>query len=153
MLSKALTDYCHKLLRIGVQQLGLPLGIVSRVYNGSYQIIAINSAAGVLKEGAVFPIGQTYCREVVQTGQVVTLTEIDGVRGLKKHPLYIRMPLEAYISAPIFHDGVVWGTINFTSMQDRPPFRATDIECVTQLADHIASYLDQMEAPRGYGAA
>ncbi len=146
MFSAPLTDFCHSLLNKGATRLHMPVGIVSRVYNDVYQVVAINSASGPLVEGACFPIQATYCRDVIKSGKTIAITEIDGTQGMRLHPLYVKMPLEAYISAPIFHDGKPWGTVNFTSTKIRDQFSPEEIELVEGFAAKVAEKLDEIDS-------
>lgn len=119
------------------------LGIVSRVENETYKIFAVSSDTGIPHEGDVYPLTAVYCREVVQSGRTVAITEIDGVPGLHLHPLYDAIPCEFYISSPILVDDKVWGTLNYTSLQMRTkPFSAEDISyneaCAMKIAAAIA---------------
>jgi GAF domain-containing protein len=145
MISNPLTEFCHGLLNKGATRLHMPVGIVSHVYNEVYQIVAINSASGPFVEGACFPIQATYCRDVIKKGKTIAITEIDGTLGMRRHPLYVKMPLEAYISAPIFHGGKPWGTVNFTSTKIREPFKPEEIELVECFAAKVAEKLDEID--------
>lgn len=150
MFHKDLADACHKLLKEGVAELGMPVGIVSHIYSGLYHIVAINHPMGEMISGAVFPLSDTYCRDVFTTKKTIAITEIDGVEGLRLHPLYATLPLEAYISAPIFHQDkqVVWGTVNFTSPKTRTAFTAADIKLVENYAKQISQWLAIMNKPK-----
>jgi GAF domain-containing protein len=131
MFPKILTDYAHQLLEAGTKQLDLPVGIVSYIFNDNYQIVAINCELETMKEGAILPLRDTYCNDVYKTGRTLALTEIEGLRN---HPLYISMPLEAYISAPILHNEKIWGTVNFTSTTPHKPFTHADIQLIEAYA-------------------
>jgi GAF domain-containing protein len=144
MIPKELVDSCHKVVNTGVNELDMPIGIVSHIYNGLYEIIAINSEMGAFIHGAVFPLEQTYCRDVFHTDKTIAITEIGNVAGLQLHPLYVSTPLEAYISAPIHYDDQVWGTINFTSTTLHQPFAKADIQRVEQYAKKISEFVEEV---------
>lgn len=114
------TTLFDELLETGRSILNLQVGIVSKVYGSSYELIAIADLANEFKPGEVLQLEATYCRDVITSGKTIALTEIDGVTGLQKHPLYAANTLEAYIGAPLFLNGNVWGTINYSSMVLRP---------------------------------
>ena len=149
MFPRSLIDNCHKLLDEGAVELGLPVGIVSHIFNGNYQIVAINCGTMQMMDGSVFPLQDTYCRDVYQSGKTIAVTEIDGVKGMRLHPLYIKLPLEAYLSSPIRHHDRVWGTVNFTSPKTREPFTAFDIQLVEGYASQISEELGQLDRPSG----
>jgi len=127
-----MTDYpiralCKILLRQGLESLDLALGIVSKIEGKDYHIFSVMPEDAVFKEAEVFALEDTYCRDVVESQSVIALTHLGGVQGLSKHPLYIGLPLEAYICAPIIVNGQVWGTLNFSSMKIRDlPFTEDD---------------------------
>lgn len=146
MLPKELTDPCHELVDQGVKQLDMPVGIVSHIYNDLYEIVAINSEMDGFIQGAVFPLNNTYCRDVYRTDKTIAITEIDHVLGMQLHPLYVSLPIEAYISAPIHHNRSVWGTVNFTSSEIHAPFSKADIERIEQYAATISQWLAERDA-------
>ncbi|MEN8662030.1 MAG: GAF domain-containing protein [Lentimonas sp.] len=144
-MQKKLRISWHSLLEEGSAKLGLPVGIVSHAYNNLYQVVAINLRLGELILGATFPLNQTYCRDVFETDKTVAINEIDGVSGLRLHPLYVSMPLEAYIGTPIHHKGVVWGTANFSSPKCRSTFSADEIKLIKGYAQAIERRLDEID--------
>ena len=132
-------DLFIQLLIAGRSILNLQVGIVSKVYGEKYELIAIDDVSNEFKGGDILQLDQTYCREVIATGKTIALSEIDGVRGLRKHPLYVANTLEAYIGAPIQFNESVWGTINFSSMLIRHnKFTSTEIKLVNSYAGLIA---------------
>ncbi|ADE54503.1 GAF domain-containing protein [Coraliomargarita akajimensis] len=154
MFPKSLSDYCHHLLADGLKQVHMPIGIVSHIYNNNYEIVAIEANRCLLRDGALFPLNDTYCRDVYRSGETIALTEIDGVPGLQRHPLYVKMPLEAYLSAPIHHHGFVWGTVNFTSNDFRNrPFSRKEIQLCESYATLIQHKLCDLDTPLGFEKA
>lgn len=135
------------LLKEGRKKLDMTLGIVSRVYDDQYEIMAVSSLTKVFVAGEAFALRDTYCRDVVAQATTIALTEIDGRPGLQKHPLYDTLPLEAYISAPLIYEGgtsekSVWGTINFSTMKLRnKPFSAEEIAFVENAAEQLSDSL------------
>lgn len=139
MTTQNLNNICKEVLSDGTQALILDTGVVSHIHNDHYEIVAVKSATNAFVAGEVFELNGTYCREVYRTGKTLALTEIEGVPGLRNHPLYLDLSLEAYISAPIFHNDKVWGTVNFTSMKIRSQaFSHMDITLVENFAKRIS---------------
>ncbi len=125
----------ERLLSAGKSILGLELGIVSKVYGQNYELIAIDDISDEFKSGDILQLDKTYCREVIETGDTVAHDELDGVRGLSKHPLYTINTLETYIGSPIFINDVIWGTVNFSSVNIRPRnFSTSEIGLVETFA-------------------
>ncbi len=130
-------------LEEGYRRLRLELGIVSRISGDTYEIFAL-FPGDVFARGDHFPLDQTYCREVVELGQVVAHTEYKGEWGLSRHPLYVLLPLEAYLGAPIRVRGVVWGTVNFSSHTRRKRFSSEEVAYVSTLAERIGAALEEV---------
>lgn len=126
----------------GRKTLGLRLGIVSHIHDGKYDIVMVDDASKVFQSGDTYELEATYCRDVYKLGKSIALTEIDGIRGLKRHPLYMDFALEAYISAPIFFNNSVWGTINFSSLILRKEkFSSRDVSLVELYAEQLSELL------------
>jgi len=140
MFSRELKILCNEIVIEGCERLGLSMGIVSHIDKDSYEIVAVYSKTGVFVPGEIFPLSDTYCRDVYSTAKTIALTEIEGVPGLQLHPLYHVLALEAYISTPIFKDGLVWGTLNFSCMRvRRNKFSDEDINYVEACAVKISA--------------
>ena len=81
--------------------------------------------------------------DVYEKAVTIALTEINGMPGLKHHPLYELLPLEAYISSPIIVEGSVWGTLNFSSMHIRmSPFNNNDVEFMKHSTSRLSECID-----------
>ena len=142
MYSQNLISKCNQLILKGREQLSLTMGIVSHIQGENYELVAVSSEADVFIPGEAFALQDTYCRDVYKQKQTIALTEIDGTQGLKNHPLYDSMALEAYISSPIMVDGKVWGTVNFNCMILRDhQFSPAEIAFVEDAAFQIAEEL------------
>lgn len=145
MLYAKLNQNCQDLLDSGVRSFKMQVGIVSHIYQPFYKVIAISGGFGGLGAGAVIPLGETYCRDVFTSGKTFAMTEFEGEQGLRKHPLYLRVAIEAYLSAPIFHEGKVWGTVNFTSTEFHRGFTATEVKRVEKYAASVGRWLAEMQ--------
>lgn len=135
----------NEILTEGNARFSTTMGIVSHIENNEYEIVAVKSIGNVYVPGESFPLNQTYCRDVYSTGKTMALTELDGKPGLQCHPLYKNLPIEAYISTPILKHGVIWGTLNFSSMILKSrPFSDSDIEFIESAAKRISSALSEL---------
>lgn len=136
--------FCEALLNQGRVQLSMETGIVSYIEGAVYKVVAVQARLTVFRAGDLFRLSDTYCREVLRSRRSVALSEVDGVPGLQRHPLYMPMALEAYIAAPIVIGDSIWGTVNYTSMQVRQrPFSDDHIALVEEQAREIAAVLKE----------
>lgn len=147
ILDKNFSDETQAILKAGCDKFDLSLGIISHVCHDIYEIITIYPKNEMIKVGDNLALKDTYCREVVVTEQVVAITEMDGVPGMQNHPLYTSMPLEAYISAPIFYQGEIWGTLNFSDLKVRSThFNSEDINWMKEQAEKIEALINEAES-------
>ncbi|MGL1902139.1 MAG: GAF domain-containing protein [Fibrobacterales bacterium] len=124
--------------------LDLRMGIVSHITDERYTIISVNDETNTFRPMDSYDLESTYCRDVYKLGKTIALTEIDGIKGLKRHPLYLDFSLEAYISAPIFIQNTVWGTINFSSLAIRMhSFNEKEVYLVEYYATELSNILNQ----------
>lgn len=141
-LSVEQLDACQDMLQLGREAIGLEMGIVSHIKDDLYTIVAVDSDGGVFVAGETFQLKDTLCREVVGTGKSMSISSYKDSLGLKEHPLYQSLKLEAYIGAPIVVNGAIWGTINFTSLKLRPAgFSENEMEYVLDCAHSIGTML------------
>ncbi len=141
MFSHKFIENCKRKLEDGNKKFNLELAIVSQIENDTYMLIAVDDSSNTFKSNDVFPLGDTYCRDVINRACSVALPLQNQDVQLKQHPLYGNMPLEAYISSPILHNGKIWGTINFSAKSQRPEFSTEDIEFNERLAADISACL------------
>lgn len=142
MMNGQFRSLCNLALAAGRERFGAMMGIVSHVYNDAYEIMAVSSDTEIPEVGDRFNLESVYCRQVVHKKRTVAITEIDGVPGMRLHPLYDCIPCEFYISAPIIVASDVWGTLNFTSLAKRDaPFSEADIQFIEDYAGGISNQL------------
>ena len=136
--------FCEALLAQGRAVLDMETGIVSYIEDAVYKVVAVQARLAVFRAGDLFRLSDTYCRDVVRSGRSVALSQVDGVPGLQRHPLYMPMALEAYIAAPIIIGDSIWGTVNYTSMLvHKRPFSDDDIALVERQAADVAAVLKE----------
>lgn len=70
----------------------------------------------------------------------MVLSEFDGERGLRKHPLCSSWGSELFVGAPIMLDDEVWGSVSFSSRTIRTkPFDASVMRMLAAGAEEIAA--------------
>lgn len=136
-------------LKTGMQLFDMPVGIVSRIREGQYTILAVAPDSVGFAAGDSMPLGETYCSAVIsqQRTMAVSHTAVDPALG--GHPAYRQMLLESYLAAPIWVEGEIFGTLNFTAPEARQhPFDETDIELIELMAGRIGQVVEQDQADR-----
>jgi PAS domain S-box-containing protein len=125
------------LLRAGARQLALDNALVMKVSGDESQIQHVISTIDRFKAGFVCSISDTFGFEVVRTQQPLAF-EHAGDSHWRNHSAYHHFGSEAYIGAPVFAEGELYGVLCFTSTTPRNrKFSSSDIEFVRLMAQWI----------------
>jgi len=137
------TERMQALLAMGRQQFGLATGILARIEGDLYEIVQVQSRHGEIHSGDAFALGNTYCRDTLRAqGPLGFEHAATGVQ--RHHPCYKKFRLEAYLGAPVWVSGSLYGTLNFSDSQPRAtPFTAVDRELIQLMAQWMGGALEQ----------
>lgn len=103
--------------------------------------------------GTTFPLGNTYC-SVMLSGDGPLACHSAKCSIFSAHPCYDVFLLETYIGVPLIVDGELFGTLNFTSPEERHPFEPGDLEMIKMFSAWIGQQLsfekatNQLPAPK-----
>jgi|GEM_PF-78657 len=141
-LEDLFTDY----LQAGCQMLNLATGIVSEVDNYKYKIVAVESPLA-LEVGYKTSCVDTYCAEVVETNTTITFAEVADIKSMREHPVYLNLKLESFIGTPIFVNGSLYGTLNFSDTTPKESgFTSEEIKIVELMAKDIGNSITTVRA-------
>ena len=113
--------------------LGTDIAIISSVVDPFYTILEVQAPNDFLGAGRSFPLGDTYCHQVVQGAKTVSYDALGRIRAEVLHPVYTAMQLEAYVGTPLWYEGHVVGTLSFSGFGPKVGgFSAQDLEKVEQ---------------------
>ncbi len=144
--SHDLSEDIKKMLKAGVELYNLEYAIQSKIVGNEYIVEAALSPQDELAIGSVFELEQTYCAAVVQKQETVTYKEVRLEESLQGHPVYINMQLESYISTPIWLDGQLYGTLNFSSKNvKKTGFTEDEVMFIEIMADLISKKIKYNE--------
>jgi len=131
-------EIIDNLLRDALAYLSLDIGLVSRIIDEQYIVKWAASDIADLSPNDTFALGDTYCRLMLDTEGVFHTVEAGRDERVNGHPCYRQFGLESYIGAPLYLNGKMWGTLNFSSPHPRQqPFCEVEIELVRLLADAV----------------
>ena len=137
-----LEELCTDYLKTGCEILGLSTGIVSRVQAQTYTIYAVHSNLAGLTAGLEFELADTYCAAVICRRKTLAYAHVGGMADMQVHPVYQTLRLESYIGTPIFVDGELYGTLNFSSSQIRcQGFNGYEPEIIEIMAQSIGKFI------------
>lgn len=137
-------DIIQEYLNAGMELLNLEFAISSRIEETDYIIESCISPNNELQIGAVFELPGTYCSRVVELEKSVTYEEVGSIPEMLGHPVYQNMKLESYIGTPIWVNGRIYGTVNFSSRAIRKrKFSSAEVQFVEILADLIGKRIGE----------
>jgi len=132
------------LLEIGRDHFGLPIGLVSHIEDGCYEVRYAATPKGEVMPGQTFDLERTYCCHTLEANGPLGFHEA-GKSPIAVHPCYRDFKLESYIGIPLIVGGRLDGTLNYSGWNPRhAPFEPEDLAFMEQLAARIA---EQLGAP------
>lgn len=142
-------DRLGDILQATMQAYGLKMGLVSHVKpeEDAYIVKAFAPHDAGLYIGQTFAFSTTYCDITMRFRKAIGIQHMK-ISDHKTHPCYEVFKLEAYLGAPIFVMGKLYGTLNLTSPQPyERPFTSEDRNLMEALAKIIAPLLTLEEMP------
>ncbi|WP_020209135.1 PAS domain S-box protein [Gilvimarinus chinensis] len=130
-------------LELGARYLNLPLAIVSQIEGDQYTVYVQSSPPGTLTDGQIFHLPDCFCAETLRLNDVMAIHHTAD-SDLATHPCYLSTHLEAYIGGPLWVEGKLFGTLNFSSPQQRSePFSESEQDFVRLLSRWAGATLER----------
>ncbi|OJH06545.1 MAG: diguanylate cyclase [Alcanivorax borkumensis] len=131
-------------LEVGRSLLELSIGIVSCIKDGDYEVLAVQPGDGGISPGDHFPLGDTYCSTVMSKQGSVALHHVGELEEMRSHPVYVGMQLESYIAVPLYVQGEIFGTLNFSDPSPRrEAFSIEEMEFLELMGKSLSQTLEQ----------
>lgn len=135
----------QRALQLGCSYFGLDIGVISKIENERFRILAQQSSGDMLQEGAEFPLQDTLCSLVMGRKDVLDLERLSA-SGFRNHPAYQDGGIESYIGAPLVVAGQFRGTLSFASRTPlESSFSELDVEFMRLCARWISATLAKAE--------
>ena len=137
------------LLAMGRRYFSLDIGILSRIQEETYEVIAAQVPPRLSLEihtGDVFDLGETISRETIKAKEPICF-ESGRDSQWRNHPAYPAFPIESYIGARIMVGRMPYGTLNFSSLQPRKsPFKDRDRQLLKLMAQWVGNEIERNSA-------
>ena len=138
-------DKVRALLDSGCRQFGLPIGILSHIEGEQYEVVDVIMPDNAIEPGAVFELGDTFCRETLEADGPVGF-EHAASSDWKNHPCYREFGLETYLGIPVVAGSRVYGTLNFSSPDPRDRrFTTTDVEILRLMGQWVGGEIHRQQ--------
>jgi len=131
------------LLAVGRERLGVDLGFLTAIEDGTQEIVASVGDHPELRPGSTAPLSEAYCRQTL--GREEPLGIVDATaEGWADDPAYERFGLACYLGATIYVDGAQYGTVCFAGTDPREgEFTESERTFVDLLTDWVSHILEQ----------
>jgi len=127
------------LLSMGLERLELDIGILSHIDGTSYRVVrSVTPPDITLSDNTRFDLADTPCKITCEANDPVAFEDMSTDEAMRTHPAYTQMGLCSYIGIPIKPEGVLYGTLNFSSPQARQrQFSEVDVDALRLMASWI----------------
>ncbi|MEQ9619413.1 MAG: PAS domain S-box protein [Deltaproteobacteria bacterium] len=133
-------------LKTGTEMLGLEIAIIGHIVDRNYTVGYCYDKLGKVTQGARFDFDKTYCRLTLQADDLIALDHV-GKSAYNRENFYLELGLESYIAVPLRINGVVFGTLNFSSPEPRQkPFTKADKDFVRLMGRWISTMIERKHA-------
>ncbi len=136
---KTTDDLLANYLHAGCQMLNLTTGIVGEVNNCIYRIVAVETPLD-LKVGYEVPYQDTYCADAIENQSTITFNRLKDLESRENQAVAPKFQSDSLISTPIFVDGSLYGTLNFSDTAPiKSGFTPEEIKIVELMAKDIGN--------------
>lgn len=134
------TAKVQEILRLGCEHFQTDSALISWVQGENYTVLYSYSDFVDVPRGTTFPLGETYCSEMLASNGPLACHSARNSK-FSAHPCYDLFLLETYLGVPLIVDGELFGTLNFTSPDERHPFEPGDLEVIKMFGAWIGQQL------------
>ncbi|WP_455204858.1 GAF domain-containing sensor histidine kinase [Kaarinaea lacus] len=139
-------EQINKMLTLGCRLLKLDIGKVCRIDTQNQTNTFINVVAPAeisITEGESLALDNTFCSVTLQLKRPLSIQHAAHSK-YKNSLCYQNTKLESYIATPIYVNGELFGTVNFSSLKPRKsPFTDTDIDLMQLIGNWISVALER----------
>ena len=123
-------------LKTGCELLGFSTGIISEIVDQTYTIRAVESSFNFLSTNLTFNLSDTCCAAVVQNQQTIAYAKYTQIIPTPVTAIYWKP--QSYLGTPIIVNSKIYGTLNFSSTQQRPQnFTFQEQEFIELMAQNL----------------
>lgn len=134
-------EQLQRVLDLGTDLLGVDVGIISRIADGTFTIESSTHHEAPYHPGASYPLEETYSAITIREGEPVALSNI-AKSGYHNPDVHERFGLGQYLGAPIYVDNRLYGVLSFGSQRARSrPYSEEDRDFLGALVQWVRAAL------------
>jgi PAS domain S-box-containing protein len=139
----SLNEALFNVLAMGCQYFNLDYGLIAKVEESRYEIIAAKTPNNSINAKDIFDLRQVYCLETLQREDPLYIQHATASNWCR-HPGYDGFQMETYIGMRIVVKGKVYGVLCFCSrIPSSRQFRSVDNELLKMMTQWIGSEIER----------
>ena len=133
-----------RLLKLACERFNLDIGILSKINDNNYEVVFNVTPDDIaLPNGTKFDLERTFCSLAIAANGPVAYEHVKESE-IKNHPAYLDQKLEAYIGTPVYVDGKIYGTFNFSSPTPLSrKFKPVDIDALQLMGSWLGTEISR----------
>ena len=133
-----------RVLQIGAEQLGYPIGYITHLTDASLEIISAVGDHELIQKANTVPLDVTFCERTITESEPMALHDTVSNEEWADSAALEQTGFRCYVGAPIVVDGEVYGSLCFASQQPHDENTLEDDELtVKTLAQWVGYELDR----------
>jgi PAS domain S-box-containing protein len=112
------TTRVREALRVGERYLDVPIGFLTRIEDGTQEIVTATGDHDLIRAGERCPLDEAYCRRTVEMTGTLAVQDADASASVADAAVRT-FGLGAYIGAKVTVDDAVYGTVCFAQHEER----------------------------------
>ncbi|WP_255169978.1 sensor histidine kinase [Natrononativus amylolyticus] len=131
------------LLSFGSEYLGVELGFLTRIEDGTQTVEVAVGDHELLQNGSQYPLSEAYCRKTIETDGLLGVHDALAA-GWEGDPAYEAFDLGCYIGGRVTVDGALYGTLCFADTDPQTePFTGPERTAVELLTRWVSYELEE----------
>ncbi|MDS0295197.1 PAS domain S-box protein [Halogeometricum luteum] len=132
------SEATRRALEIGAEHLGVEVGFLTRIEDGTQSIELVSGPHPTVRLGAACPLEEAYCSRTVRLSGPMSVQNA-GSSDAVDPSAYERFELGSYVGTAVAVDGELYGTVCFADADPREePFSESE-ELFVELLGHLVS--------------
>jgi PAS domain S-box-containing protein len=131
------------LMAVGREHFGMEYAVLAHVEVGDFHVRTASPRDYPLAEGETYPLSETVCRRVVETGTTQRFqhlsTEAPDLTNCLSHA---DVDVESYVGMPVYVDGEVYGTLAFYDSESTDRIGEWSVTVLELMASWVGSELE-----------